>query len=596
MVKKYDEHMNIVIVGHVDHGKSTIIGRLLADTGSLPQGKLEQIKEMCRKNAKPFEYAFLLDALKDERSQGITIDTARSFFKTDKRKYIIIDAPGHIEFLKNMITGASRADAALLVIDAAEGVKENSRRHGYMLSMLGIKQVCVLVNKMDIVGYKQEVYDSIVKEYDDFLSQIGIKAEGFIPVSGMAGDNIAKKSDNMPWYQAHTVLTVLDAFIASKPLNSLPFRMPVQDVYKFTNDADDRRIIAGTVESGDLKAGDEVVFYPSGKKTHVNKIEPMSEFNDSVNASAGYATGFTMTEQIYVKRGELCVKADQKPPLIGKHMKVSLFWLGKNPMEKNKRYFLKTGTMKAECYLESIISVLDASTLKKIEKDQIDKYDVADCIISTSKLCAFDNVLNIAATGRFVIVDEYEISGGGIFTETVDNLHRYEKAKLMLREGKWEHGYVTLQERIDRNAITPALIILTGAKDTNKKLFAKALERSLFDQGKNAYYLGIGSVIYGLNADINPPGEKENRSGENIRRLAEAANILLDTGMILIVTASDLTKYDIETIKLVTKNDNTLVFWLGNECTTDIECDMVLANNERAIEIIREKVEQITSI
>ncbi|HPB17437.1 MAG TPA: GTP-binding protein, partial [Clostridia bacterium] len=504
MVKMNDEHMNIVIVGHVDHGKSTIIGRLLADTGSLPDGKLEQIKQLCRKNAKPFEYAFLLDALKDERSQGITIDTARSFFKTDKRKYIIIDAPGHIEFLKNMITGASRADAALLVIDAAEGVKENSRRHGYMLSMLGIKQICVLVNKMDNVSYSEKAYLKIVSEYDAFLNQIGIKAEGFIPVSGMEGDNIAKISSNMPWYKEDTVLTVLDKFEASKPLDSLPFRMPVQDVYKFTNDYDDRRIIAGTVESGMLRQGDEVVFYPSGKKTHVNKIEPMSEHEENGKANAGFATGFTMTEQIYVKRGELCVKADEMPPLMGKHMKVSLFWLGKKPMIKDKRYFLKTGTMKAECYLESILSVMDASNLQKTEKDYIDRHDVADCIISTSKLCAFDNVAAMPSTGRFVIVDDYEISGGGIFTETIDNLHRYEKAKVMLREGKWEHGYVTVAERSEKNNQNPALVILTGAKDTNKKLFAKALERTLFDEGKNAYYLGIGSVIYGLNADINP--------------------------------------------------------------------------------------------
>ncbi len=595
MVMINDEHMNIVIVGHVDHGKSTIIGRLLADTGSLPEGKLEQIKQLCRKNAKPFEYAFLLDALKDERSQGITIDTARSFFKTEKRKYIIIDAPGHIEFLKNMITGASRADAALLVIDASEGVRENSRRHGYMLSMLGIKQVCVLVNKMDNAGYSEHSYMKIVSEYDAFLSQIGIKAEGFIPVSGIEGDNIAKISVNMPWYSGDTVLTILDKFEASKPLDSLPFRMPVQDVYKFTNDYDDRRIIAGTVESGELEQGDEVIFYPSGKKTHVAKIEPMSELENKGRSSAGYATGFTMTEQIYVKRGELCVKADELPPLMGKHMKVSLFWLGKKPMIKDKRYYLKTGTMKAECYLEKILSVMDASTLLKTEKDQIDRHDVADCIISTSKLCAFDNVASLASTGRFVVVDEYEISGGGIFTETIENLHRYEKAKVMLREGKWEHGYVTSVERSEKHNQNPALVILTGAKDTNKKLFAKALERTLFDEGKNAYYLGIGSVIYGLNADINPPGEKENRSGENIRRLAEAANILLDTGLILIVTASDLTKYDIETIRLVTKSNNMLVFWLGDECMTDIECDMVLKNNEDAIDIIRRKVEQATA-
>jgi len=208
------EDMNVVIAGHVDHGKSTIIGRLLADTGSLPEGKLEQVKETCRRNSKPFEYAFLLDALKDEQAQGITIDSARCFFETEQRRYIILDAPGHIEFLKNMVTGAARAEAALLVIDADEGIQENSRRHGYMLSMLGIKQVTVLVNKMDLVDYSQEVFAEIVEEYTEFLSEIDITPSTFVPVSGMEGDNIASLSEQTPWYEAETVLGVLDSFEA----------------------------------------------------------------------------------------------------------------------------------------------------------------------------------------------------------------------------------------------------------------------------------------------------------------------------------------------------------------------------------------------
>jgi bifunctional enzyme CysN/CysC len=208
------EDMNVVIAGHVDHGKSTIIGRLLADTASLPEGKLEQVKETCRRNSKPFEYAFLLDALKDEQAQGITIDSARCFFETEQRRYIILDAPGYIEFLKNMVTGAARAEAALLVIDADEGIQENSRRHGYMLSMLGIKQVTVLVNKMDLVDYSQEVFDEIVEEYTEFLHQIDIEADSFVPVSGMEGDNIASLSEQTPWYEDETVLEVLDSFEA----------------------------------------------------------------------------------------------------------------------------------------------------------------------------------------------------------------------------------------------------------------------------------------------------------------------------------------------------------------------------------------------
>ena len=239
-----EELLNIVTVGHVDHGKSTVIGRLLADAGALPKGKLESIRENCRRNSKPFEYAFLLDALHNEQDQGITIDTARCFFKSDKRRYIIIDAPGHIEFLKNMVTGASRAEAALMVIDAARGVEENTRRHGYFLSMLGIRQVAVLVNKMDLVGYSEEVYRSIVTEFTEFLAKINISPAAFIPVSGMEGDNIAIRSERTPWYFGPTVLEQMDAFVPVPSPENRPLRMPVQGVYKFTEGGDERRTVA----------------------------------------------------------------------------------------------------------------------------------------------------------------------------------------------------------------------------------------------------------------------------------------------------------------------------------------------------------------
>ena len=383
------EDMNIVIVGHVDHGKSTIIGRLLADTGSLPEGKLESVKEMCRRNSKPFEYAFLLDALKDEQAQGITIDSARCFFKTEKRNYIIIDAPGHIEFLKNMVTGAARAEAALLVIDAKEGVRENSKRHGYLLSMLGIKQITVLVNKMDLAEYSQARFEEIEKEYREFLKSINVEPISFIPVSGFFGENIKEKSDKLSWYKGLSVLETLDSFEAKDNGENLDFRMPVQAVYKFTKNNDDRRIIAGTVETGKLKIGDKIVFYPSGKKTRVKTIE---EFNAPIRneVSPGYATGFTMEEQIYVKRGELAVIEGQKEPLVSTRIKTKLFWLGKNPLVKNKEYSLKIGSAKVKAYVEEILRVLDASTLETIKKDQIDRNDVAEIIIKTDSPIAFD--------------------------------------------------------------------------------------------------------------------------------------------------------------------------------------------------------------
>ena len=338
-----EELLNIVTVGHVDHGKSTVIGRLLADAGALPDGKLEAIKENCKRNSKPFEYAFLLDALKYEQAQGITIDTARCFFQTDRRDYIIIDAPGHIEFLKNMVTGASRAEAALLVIDASHGVEENTRRHGYFLSMLGIRQVSVLVNKMDLVDYKEEVFESIRDEYKKFLKKIDINPITFIPVSGMEGDNIAIRSTKMPWYQGPTVLEQMDAFHAIPEPENMDFRMPVQGVYKFTESNDSRRIIAGTVDAGKVKAGDSITFYPSGKKT---KVKTLEVFNAETPKyfTAGQAAGFTMTEEIFVKRGEIACLTEETAPNVGVRMKVNLFWLGKENLKLDKTYFLKCGT------------------------------------------------------------------------------------------------------------------------------------------------------------------------------------------------------------------------------------------------------------
>ncbi|HSE57431.1 MAG TPA: GTP-binding protein, partial [Nitrospiraceae bacterium] len=254
-------HLNIVIVGHVDHGKSTLVGRLYADTGSLPDGKLEKVQAICRQQGKEFEYAFLFDAFLEEQEQGITIDTARTFFSWKNRQYIIIDAPGHKEFLKNMVSGAARAEAALLLIDAHEGVKEQSKKHGYLLSLLGVKQVAVVVNKMDLAGYSQDTFARIEQEYSEFLAQLKVKPQRFIPVSAKLGDNIAQPSGNMPWYSGPTVLQTLESFTKETAREQQPLRFPVQDVYKF----DARRILAGRIASGILKVGDRLLFSPSNK-------------------------------------------------------------------------------------------------------------------------------------------------------------------------------------------------------------------------------------------------------------------------------------------------------------------------------------------
>ena len=579
--------LNIVIVGHVDHGKSTVIGRLLADTGSLPEGKLESIKEMCRRNSKPFEYAFLLDALKDERSQGITIDTARSFFATEKRKYIIIDAPGHIEFLKNMITGASRAEAALLVIDAKEGIQENSRRHGYMLSMLGISQIVVLVNKLDLVGYDQKIYEDIVAKYSAFLEKINIAPMAFIPVSAMAGDNIANRSANMPWYSGMSVLEALDNFEDAKQPTEQPFRMYVQDVYKFTSSGDDRRIVAGTADSGVLRAGDEVAFYPSGKKTTVKTIETIMAQGSMDQIGAGQAAGFTITEQIYVRRGELCTVADIMPrPCVSTVFRASLFWLGKEPMDKNGAYVLKIGSAKSEVRLKQIIKIINAASLEAEQGDKIERHEVAECILETERPIAFDTADVMALTSRFVIIDRYEISGGGIITENVGDGYADIREKVLLRNFKWERGNITPKMRAERFCQRACMAIITGNQNTNKKAIAKSLEQILFTDGRIVYYLGIGNVLYGVDADIKDiysNAQRENRE-EHMRRLSEVANILLETGAILIVTATMLNGEDMDLIRTVLSRESEgdiITYWIGERVETDIRADMLIPDDSK---------------
>ncbi|MFZ1291349.1 MAG: GTP-binding protein [Melioribacteraceae bacterium] len=563
--------MNIVIAGHVDHGKSTVIGRLLADTNSLPQGKLEFVKQQCEINARPFEYAFLLDALKDEQAQGITIDSARVFFKTDFRDYIIIDAPGHIEFLKNMVSGAARAEAALLVIDASEGVQENSRRHGYMLSMLGIKQIAVIVNKMDLVKYEQSIFDKIVKEFQEFLNSIEVNSKTFIPVSGREGDGIAALTNNISWFKGQTILDVLDSFQKEKPINNKPFRMPVQSVYKFTNMGDDRRIVAGTVETGSLTIGDTVVFYPSGKRSKVKTIEKFNSPKQN-KVSVGESAGFTLEEQIYITRGEIAFKDGELPPKTSKRIKVSLFWLGRKSLEKGKDYFLKIGTAKVNVKLEEIYRVINASNLETSEiQKQVNRHEVAECSFKLDKAIAFDLSNENDKTSRFVIIDQYEIAGGGIIHDILEDKFAQIRDNVIIRNYKWEKSIISPESRAEKYNQKSALLLITGSKGAGKKEVAKALENQLFNDGKVVYFLGIGNVKYGIDADL---AKGESNKEEHLRRLAEVAHIMLDSGVILIVTARELSQDDLEIIKTTVNPDKITTIWTGEDVLTDLSYDI----------------------
>ncbi len=577
------EKMNVVIVGHVDHGKSTIIGRLLAETGSLPLGKLDRVKAYCERNSKPFEYAFLVDALKEEQAQGITIDSARVFLKNRKRDYIVHDAPGHIEFLKNMVTGASRAEGALLVIDALEGTRENSRRHGYMLSMLGIKQIAVLVNKMDLVGYQREVFEGIVRGFSKFLLDIGISPLCFIPVSGRFGDNIATESKNTEWYRGGTVLELLETFERERPSLDKPFRMPVQDVYRFTEFSDRRRIVAGTIGSGSVRIGDEVVFYPSGKKSRIKSIEVFNE-PAKEEAAAPYATGFTLTEQIYVTRGEIAARANEAKPRVTSRLRVSLFWLAKEPMITQKDFLLKIGTDKVPARIEEIRRIIDSSTLSPIdERERVGRYEIAECTLKLKRAVAFDLVNEIASTGRFVIVNDYDIQGGGIILEDLKDKQTLLRDKLFLRDYKWEASLISQETRTQKYGQRPTLILVTGKKDSGKKPFAKRLEASLFEDGRLVYFLGIGNILYGVDADIK---WRNHSREEHLRRLGEVAHIILDAGLILIVTAIELTQDDLEVLKTIINPDSIVTIWIGEKVVGDKIYDVEISRTENMQEAV----------
>jgi bifunctional enzyme CysN/CysC len=509
-----EARMGIVIVGHVDHGKSTIIGRLLADTGTLPEGKLEQIKDLCARTSKPFEYAFLLDALKDERAQGITIDAARVFFRTPKRRYLILDAPGHVEFLKNMVTGAARAEAALLVLDAGEGIQENTRRHAYLLSMLGVRQIAVVVNKMDLVGCRQEAFDAFARELGAFLATIDMTPAAIIPVIGREGDNLAMRSATMSWYTGPTVLEALDAFRSQGEAVDGPFRMPVQAVFKFTNDGDDRRIVAGTIDSGRVRVGDEVVFHPSGKRTRVKSLEAFNRVAPTV-AGAGESAGFTLAQQIYVTRGELATLAHEPQPVTATRVRTSIFWLGARPLEVGRSYTLKLGTARVSVHLEHIERVLDASTLESVtDRTAVVRNEVADCVLKLRHPIAFDRASELAATSRFVLVDNFSISGGGVVR---DALPAGETPASRSRESA-------------AVALRPGVVWLTGDRGAGKTALARWLASRADRSGARVEILDDDTV-----GALFPAGGTSAEQDLRVRRLAWLASRLEAHGAAVIV-------------------------------------------------------------
>jgi bifunctional enzyme CysN/CysC len=518
-----DPRLKVVFVGHVDHGKSTLIGRILHDTGSLPEGKIEAVQQACVAEGMEFEYAFLLDALLEEQSQNVTIDTTQIPFRTARRQYVIIDAPGHREFLKNMITGAASADAAVLVVAANEGVREQSRRHAYLLSLLGIRQILVVVNKMDLTDYAEPVFREIEREYRDFLGTLGLEARRFIPASAKTGDGVASRGKSFAWYSGPTLLEALDKLESvTSPLGQ-PLRFCVQDVYRF----DERRIIAGRIESGELRVGDQLVFSPANKTSAVATIEAWSAMPRE-EAIAGDSIGVTLREQIFVERGYFASHRENTP-IEANRFRADIFWLAEAPLRKNAQCTVRLATQEVKAQVVAIEQVMDSSTLAVSagEIELVRRNEVGRVTLQTRGPLVMDNHDRVPSLGRFVVVNDGRICGGGIVSGGTYTTRSEAKSKNIF----WNEGAITAQIRAAHNGHRGAVVWLTGLSGAGKSTIARGLEAELFARGMHTYVLDGDNIRHGLNSNL---GFSPEDRVENIRRVSEVAKLMADAGAVAI--------------------------------------------------------------
>ncbi len=541
--------LRVVMVGHVDHGKSTIVGRLLYETNSLPDGKMEAVAAMSKRRGMPFEWAFVTDALQAERDQGITIDAShirlRAAPVSGGRDYVLVDAPGHREFLRNMITGAATSDAALLVVDAAEGIRDQTQRHGFLLEFLGIRQLVVAVNKMDLVGFSEARFREIEQGLTAMLAARGIRGAQVVPVSAREGDMMAARAGNipghtpgqaentgnrMPWYTGPTLLEAFARFTLPPGATDLPLRLPVQDVYKF----DDRRLIAGTILSGRLRVGDQVLFSPENKIVTIRSIEdwPADPAHQPQEKQAGQAVAVTLSDQIFVERGSI-LSHPTAAPVETNVFRARLFWLGVAPLTAGARLTLQHLTAKLPCTVHSIDRVLDATTMEAIpadERTEVARDMIADVVIRTPRLIALDPYAENSQTGRFILTRDGVAVGGGLIDMTGYPNQRQALTVKASNIHAVEHR-VTPPMRAQQNGHRGAVLWLTGLSGAGKSTIALEVERQLFRKGHQVYVLDADNVRTSLNADLGFTPEDR---AENVRRLGAVAALFAEAGMIVL--------------------------------------------------------------
>jgi bifunctional enzyme CysN/CysC len=488
------------------------------------------LKAVSARRGMPFEWSFLLDALQTERDQGITIDTTQIRFRTGSRDIVLIDAPGHAEFLRNMITGASQADGAVLIIDALEGVRDQTRRHGYLLHLLGIKQVAVVVNKMDRVEFSPARFRDISEEISAHLTGLGVTPSAIIPISARDGDGVAARTPRIGWYTGPTVVEALDALEPARLFSELPLRLPVQAIYKF----DDRRIVAGRIESGHLAGGDEIVIMPAGKIAKIKSVEswPVTPLADK--QGTGRSVGITLDRELFIERGDVIAHVGQSPRDT-RRLRARIFWLHEKPLATGDHILVRLGTRETRASVVAIEKAVDPGALSNAENTAIARNHVGEIDISLAQPIAADTYADNPRTGRLVIEVNGRIAGGGLVL-SVDAGQRAVPVDIVPVASA-----LRPDERSARYRHNGAVVWLTGLPGAGKSTLARALERRLFSRGGSPILLDGDTLRAGLNGDL---GFSADDRAENIRRLAEVATHLAKNGHIAIVAAVSPSRED----------------------------------------------------
>ena len=513
--------LRFITCGSVDDGKSTLIGRLLYDAKMLYEDQLAAIEADSRKwgtQGGEIDFALLVDGLSAEREQGITIDVAYRYFSTERRKFIVADTPGHEQYTRNMVTGASTADVAVILIDARKGILSQTRRHSFLTSLIGIRKLVLAINKMDLVDYSQAVFDRIVAEYQDFARLIGNPDVTAIPLSALKGDNMLQPSSHTPWYRGPTLMGYLETVAVDDDSSQRgPLRLPVQWVNRPNLDF---RGFAGTIVSGQVKPGDRIRVQPSGRPSTVERI--VSVDGDLPVAVAGQAVTLTLSDEIDISRGDV-ISASDSPAEVADQFEATLVWMAEEPMLPGRGYLMKIGTRTANVSVTEVKHKVQVNTMEHLAARQLGLNEVGEVNLSLDRAIAFDPYLICRAMGAFVLIDRinHQTVGAGMLRYALRRSHNIHP----------QHLDVDKAARSRIKGQRPGVMWFTGLSGSGKSTIANLVEKKLLSLGRHSYLLDGDNVRHGLNRDL---GFTEADRVENIRRVAEVARLMLDAGLIVI--------------------------------------------------------------